>query len=262
MHCVIGGALLCLRIDRLRRPSESEVSHLGNPGLGIGTLKIDGIGGTCDDELSPIRPWSRRFFLELGWAVGSKCLIGLRCMQSRPKNRDPRRSSQVEVSDVKASDRASGCLLWQAPRCAPEKTAETAPCPIYLALLSVMVLWSTKPPLRRVCQLRFLKTTSLIDLRYRDLLRVLPPDPTLGYISDLTPVVKVKNVLDGEFGEYCFQSQYALAPRVLEHSTRPRYVVADLSDPSRLESLCRSHSLRPIAVFPNGVALLEHRPPL
>ncbi len=133
---------------------------------------------------------------------------------------------------------------------------------IYLALLSVMVLWSTKPPLRRVCQLRFLKTTSLIDLRYRDLLRVLPPDPTLGYISDLTPVVKVKNVLDGEFGEYCFQSQYALAPRVLEHSTRPRYVVADLSDPSRLESLCRSHSLRPIAVFPNGVALLEHRPPL
>ncbi len=129
---------------------------------------------------------------------------------------------------------------------------------IYLALLSVMVLWSTKPPLRRVCQLRFLKTTSLIDVRYRDLLRVLPPDPTLGYISDLTPVVKEF----GEYWEYCFQSQYALAPRVLEHSTRPRYVVADLSDPSRLESLCRSHSLRPIAVFPNGVALLEHRPPL
>lgn len=131
---------------------------------------------------------------------------------------------------------------------------------IYLALLSVMVLWSTKPPLRRVRQLRFLKTTSLIDVRYRDLLRVLPPDPTLGYISDLTPAVKPG--LDNKFGEYCFQSQYALAPRVLEHSTRPRYVVADLSDPSRLESLCRSHSLRPIAVFPNGVALLEHRPEL
>src|SRR5208337_759259 len=70
---------------------------------------------------------------------------------------------------------------------------------IYLALFSVMVLLlsSTKSPLRRVRQLRFLKTTSLIDVRYRDLLRVLPPDPKLGYISDLTPVVK-------EFGEYCF----------------------------------------------------------
>jgi ABC-2 family transporter len=33
LHRVIRGALLlCLRIDRMRRPSESEVSHLGNPG--------------------------------------------------------------------------------------------------------------------------------------------------------------------------------------------------------------------------------------
>ena len=33
LHRVIRGALLCLRIDRMRRPSESEVSHLGNPSL-------------------------------------------------------------------------------------------------------------------------------------------------------------------------------------------------------------------------------------
>jgi hypothetical protein len=133
---------------------------------------------------------------------------------------------------------------------------------IYLALLSVIVLWSTKPPLRKVRQLRFLKTTSLIDVRYRDLLRVLPPDPKLGYISNLTPadVVRLNDASSVQFYEFYFQAQYALAPRVLEHSTRPRYVVANLVDPSRLESLCRLHSLRPIAVFPHGVALLEHRP--
>jgi hypothetical protein len=123
---------------------------------------------------------------------------------------------------------------------------------VYLGLLSIIVLWSTKPPLRTVHRLRFVKTTSLIDARYRDLLRVLPPDPKLGYITDLKPGDEPKS------GEYRFQSQYALAPRVLEHSTRPRYVVANLDDPSRLESLCRLHSLRPIAAFPNGVALLEH----
>ena len=32
LYRVIRGALLCLRIDRMRRPSESEVSYLGNPG--------------------------------------------------------------------------------------------------------------------------------------------------------------------------------------------------------------------------------------
>jgi hypothetical protein len=32
LHCVIRGALLCLRVERTRRPSESMVSHLGNPG--------------------------------------------------------------------------------------------------------------------------------------------------------------------------------------------------------------------------------------
>ena len=39
LHRVIRGALLCLRIDRLRRPSESEVSHLGNPGLDSGGVR-------------------------------------------------------------------------------------------------------------------------------------------------------------------------------------------------------------------------------
>ena len=243
------------------RPAEAAQRvgglHPGNPGLGIGTLKIDGIGGTCDDELSPIRPWSRRFFLELGWAVGSKCLIGLRCSAISPEESRPQTKFASRGLRCQSKRSSLGCLLWQAPRSPPEKTAETAPCAIYLALLSVMVLWATKPPLRRVCQLRFLKTTSLIDVRYRDLLRCSRrSDAWLP--SDLTPVVKEF----GEYWEYCFQSQNALAPRVLEHSTRPRYVVADLSDPSRLESLCRSHSLRPIAVFPNGVALLEHRPPL
>ena len=129
---------------------------------------------------------------------------------------------------------------------------------IYLALFSVMVLLlsSTKSPLRRVRQLRFLKTTSLIDVRYRDLLRVLPPDPKLGYISDLVPA----GASLAQFCEFYYQAQYALAPRVLELSSRPRYVVANLVDPSRLEALCRLHSLRPIAVFPHGVTFLEHRP--
>ncbi len=36
---VIHAALLCLRIDRIRRPSESEVSHLGNPGLRKSALR-------------------------------------------------------------------------------------------------------------------------------------------------------------------------------------------------------------------------------
>src|SRR5690242_19886686 len=115
----------------------------------------------------------------------------------------------------------------------PRKTCSLHLALIYLALLSVTVLWWTKPPLRNLHQLRFSRNTSLIDVRYLDLLRVLPPDPKLGYISDLASanVWVVDDRLLGDVTlskslELSFQAQYALAPRILEHGTRPRYIVA------------------------------------
>jgi hypothetical protein len=133
---------------------------------------------------------------------------------------------------------------------------------IYLGSLSILVLWWAKPPLRTLHQLRLPKTTSLIDDRYRELLLVLPPDPKLGYISDVEEEAKKTGSEEDKAKQIKlhYQSQYALAPRVIEHSTRPRYVIADLDDASRLGSLCRLYSLRPLAIFRNGVALLEHEP--
>jgi hypothetical protein len=124
---------------------------------------------------------------------------------------------------------------------------------VYMALLSVIVLWTMKPRLRTVLnQLRAAESTSVIDKRYQALMQVLPSDRTLGYITDVAPS-------DPLYVKFVYQSQYALAPRILEHGTRPLHVVADLGDPSGLERLCRLHALRTVAAFPSGVALLEHQ---
>jgi hypothetical protein len=127
---------------------------------------------------------------------------------------------------------------------------------LYLGVLSVMVLWTAAPPWKRVRQFRPWRAASPIDARYRDLLRVLPPDPEFGYFIDLSPLADQDP--GKPYDDRRFKSQYALAPRILEPGSRPRHVIADLGDLSHLESICRLHALRPVRVFPNGVALLEH----
>ena len=90
-----------------------------------------------------------------------------------------------------------------------------------------------------------------IDDRYVALCRVLPADTRLGYLSDLP--------LSDDAGNTIFyQTQYAVAPHILLFDDAPRYVVADLAEPSLLDAYCRARRLVPVAVTAPGLALLRH----
>lgn len=88
-----------------------------------------------------------------------------------------------------------------------------------------------------------------IDSRYAAILSVLPDDPVLGYLSDLSD--------RGKGNEFFFHAQYALAPHVLIEDPHPRFTIANLSDPKQLARICRDHQLVPVMIDPNGVVLLR-----
>ena len=93
-------------------------------------------------------------------------------------------------------------------------------------------------------------TPARIDERYAKLKASLPSFSHLGYISDLP--------LHDEVGlSHYYQAQYALAPNILTDDLTSTYIVGNFLDPSRLPLICAQHSLQPILVFDNGVALLK-----
>ncbi len=91
-----------------------------------------------------------------------------------------------------------------------------------------------------------------IDDRYVELKKILPPNRRLGYVSDAEP----GSLPDVE--SYC-KTQYSLIPRLVVTNENTRYVVANFLQPARAGEVCLEHSLTPIQVFNNGVALLERQ---
>ena len=91
-----------------------------------------------------------------------------------------------------------------------------------------------------------------MDDRYAALKKILPPDQRLGYVSDALP----GSLPDVEL--YC-KTQYALIPHLVVTNTDTRYVIANFLWPERAGEVCLEHSLTPIKVFDNGVALLERQ---
>lgn len=90
-----------------------------------------------------------------------------------------------------------------------------------------------------------------IDLLYQTLLPLLPPDDHLGYLSDLS----LQNEAGGTI---YYQTQFALAPRILLFDPSPRYVIANFENPELFDSFCRDFKLTPVAVARPGLAVLTH----
>lgn len=88
---------------------------------------------------------------------------------------------------------------------------------------------------------------------YAELVSALPDDAVeLGYLSNET---------SGDLGaQLLYETQYALAPRVVAANPRARFTVAHLTDPGRLPELCARAGLRPVKVLASGLALLELDP--
>jgi hypothetical protein len=94
-------------------------------------------------------------------------------------------------------------------------------------------------------------TAAPIDARYSAVASALPPQATLGYVSDLP---------DRGPGLGLFlQAQYALAPRILLEGDSHRLTLANLQDPAKLAAVCAANGLAPVKVDPDGVALLEKK---
>jgi hypothetical protein len=92
-----------------------------------------------------------------------------------------------------------------------------------------------------------------IDDRYREVLASVPPDATLGYVSDLP-----RDTGDGDYRYYerYYQAQYACAPRHLIDSPDGSWLLADVSEPSALETLAARHGLRVVRRSASGLTAL------
>lgn len=99
-----------------------------------------------------------------------------------------------------------------------------------------------------------------IDPRYQPLRALLPPAGEVGYVSDLPAAVRIGDDAGNLGTRLYLHAQYALAPLLLRYGdARAPLVIANLSDPARLESVARDHHLQVIAIAAPGLAVLRPR---
>jgi len=90
--------------------------------------------------------------------------------------------------------------------------------------------------------------TSRIDDRFAGIEGRLPPDETIGFLTDTS---------GEEVGRRYFHALYALAPHLILEGASARYVLADLAEPMQMTALCERWRLHVVVRGAPGVALLE-----
>jgi hypothetical protein len=91
--------------------------------------------------------------------------------------------------------------------------------------------------------------------RFQALMNAVPERAELGYLTDAEPGSVTESSMT-------LSAQYALAPRILEKSVAPEWVLGNFTRPADFAALGRSKGLRLQQDFGNGVVLFrqEHRP--
>jgi hypothetical protein len=118
-------------------------------------------------------------------------------------------------------------------------------------LLFVVVLMVAAVGIRRDAEIYLpggIRQPWYVDGRFAKLAGKLPEHERVGYVTDATQ--------DEAAGGH-FSVLYAFAPRIVEFSSEPRFLVADLRDPAGLPALCARLHLRVLAEGDPGVALVE-----
>ena len=99
------------------------------------------------------------------------------------------------------------------------------------------------------------------DLRYLPARPFLAGAPSAGYVSDQPIDVAPGGVAHLPSTRLYQQALYALAPLVLRYGDdRAPLVLANLSDPARLEAVLRAHRLQAVAVVGPGLAVAKPLP--
>jgi|SRR5579872_3507339 len=130
----------------------------------------------------------------------------------------------------------------------PARTERPRPARGVLVLVAVVAIGGLVRDAIQLVPWRKSVETRRIDDEFAELIRALPPDRELGIVVD-EPV---------DLNATYRHARWALAPRVLHPELSDpgvRYVIAALSDPAKVEELCRQRGLRRVAAF-NGNALL------
>ena len=97
-----------------------------------------------------------------------------------------------------------------------------------------------------------------IDPRYRAVKGLLPASGEIGYVSDLPAAVRIGDDAGNLGTRLYLHAQYALAPLVLRYDDAgAALVLANLSDPSKLDDLVRRRGFVVVAIAGPGVAVLQ-----
>jgi hypothetical protein len=99
-----------------------------------------------------------------------------------------------------------------------------------------------------------------IDPRYQQLRALLPAAGEVGYVSDLPAAIRIGDDAANPGTRLYLHAQYALAPLVLRYGdVRAPRVVANVSDPARLDAVARENHLEVLARAAPGTAILRPR---
>jgi hypothetical protein len=88
-----------------------------------------------------------------------------------------------------------------------------------------------------------------IDPRYAAATQLIPREEReIGYVTDASAVTMTGKTLFSH-------AQYAFAPHLVIATDKDPHVIVNLANPRRMDEICKSHGLRPVAILGGGVAI-------
>lgn len=91
----------------------------------------------------------------------------------------------------------------------------------------------------------------LQESRLLQVLATVPENAVIGYVTDLEPGSTSDSAAFGT-------ARYVLAPRILERSTKPAWVLGIVAKPDKAVALGASKGLVPVSPVNNGALLYRH----